>query len=65
MVPFLAPSRLTGSKIARAVNLVIEQLEGRVLLSGTLPAAVHASTDAVYSATEKVAGTILVKHRPT
>jgi hypothetical protein len=51
MIPFLAPSRLTGSKIARAVNLVIEQLEGRVLLSGTLPAAVHASTDAVYSVT--------------
>ncbi|MDB5333125.1 MAG: hypothetical protein JWP03_4276, partial [Phycisphaerales bacterium] len=44
-------SRRAGCKIARAVNLVIEQLEGRVLLSGTLPAAVHASTDAVYSVT--------------
>jgi VCBS repeat-containing protein len=42
-------SRVADSKIGRAVNVVVEQLEGRTLLSGNLPASIHASTDAAYT----------------
>ncbi|HWE93404.1 MAG TPA: hypothetical protein VG269_05465, partial [Tepidisphaeraceae bacterium] len=42
-------SRFADSQIARAVNVVVEQLEGRTLLSGNLPASIHASTDAAYT----------------
>ncbi|MDB5357688.1 MAG: hypothetical protein JWN24_4141 [Phycisphaerales bacterium] len=36
---------------------MVEQLEGRTLLSGVLPASVHASTDAVYTVSGNASST--------
>lgn len=44
-------ARRIGSRIARATNSTVECLERRVLMSGSLPASVQASSDAEYTIT--------------
>lgn len=52
--PWPSVRRLDNRRLARAARATVEALEVRTLLSGTLPAAVHASSDAVYSVSGNV-----------